>query len=77
MTYSVEIRITSDPKLLRVVRATTEQICSIIGLANLDCHKIVLAVDEACSNVIRHSIKGKRVNRSLSILSYYVPDWKL
>lgn len=54
----VELHITSDPRYLRVVRAAVEQICQLAGYTRLDTSKIVLAVDEACSNVIRHAYNG-------------------
>ncbi|MBN1542300.1 ATP-binding protein [candidate division KSB1 bacterium] len=59
MAQVFELQISSDPRLLRVVRATAEQICEIAGFSRLEASKIVLAVDEACSNVIRHAYCGR------------------
>jgi anti-sigma regulatory factor (Ser/Thr protein kinase) len=59
MAQVFELQITSDPRLLRTVRLTVEQICQIAGFPRLEASKIVLAVDEACSNVIRHAYKNR------------------
>jgi anti-sigma regulatory factor (Ser/Thr protein kinase) len=55
----IQLHITSDPRFLRLVRTTIDQISFIAGFSKLDRSKIVLAVDEACSNVIRHAYKEK------------------
>ena len=59
MAEKFEIRFNSDPRYLRVVRGTMSQICELAGFTRFDSSKIVLAVDEACSNVIRHAYKGQ------------------
>lgn len=59
MTKKFELHIPSNPEYLRVVRAAVTQISMLAGFSKLECSKIVLAVDEACSNVIRHAYKNK------------------
>lgn len=49
----------SDAAFLRVLRSAVDQICALAGFSKMDSSKIVLAVDEACSNVIRHAYKNK------------------
>ncbi|MDR3570303.1 MAG: ATP-binding protein [Syntrophobacteraceae bacterium] len=44
----------SDPAVLSAVRALTDKICLAAGVDPAESDKLVLAVDEACTNVIRH-----------------------
>lgn len=55
----LELRMTSDAAFLRVLRSMIEQICTLAGFSKMQSSKIVLAVDEACSNVIRHAYKNE------------------
>lgn len=56
---AVEFRIPSDPRLLKVVRAGITHLCQLAGFAEEDRNGITLAVDEACSNIIKHAYHGK------------------
>jgi len=49
----------SVPRLLRVVRCVIAEMAEATGFALKDRDKICLAVGEACSNIIRHSYKGR------------------
>ncbi|HOT96916.1 MAG TPA: ATP-binding protein [bacterium] len=51
----VRITITSDPVFLRILRAAIDEIAVLAGFTRKEGAKIILAVDEACSNVIRHA----------------------
>jgi anti-sigma regulatory factor (Ser/Thr protein kinase) len=57
---SIELRIPSDPVFLRLVRATIEPMCTLAGFNRRDASKIILAVDEACANVIRHAYNNRQ-----------------
>jgi serine/threonine-protein kinase RsbW len=57
MRDSAIITIPSHPKYLSVVRAVTGKMAEISGLADGVIEDIKLAVDEACSNVIKHAYK--------------------
>lgn len=59
MKNSVIITIPSHPKYLSVVRAATVRIGELYGIENGIIEGIRLAVDEACSNVIKHAYKGE------------------
>jgi len=48
----------SDPRFLAVVRAAVGELGSAYGLPDEDCRGIMLAVDEALANVIRHAYGG-------------------
>ena len=55
----ITLSIPSVPKFLRTVRCAVAEIADLAGFSEKDCDKICLAVDEACSNVIRHSYKER------------------
>ncbi len=52
------IKIQSDPKYLSVIRTVTAKIGELYGLSESAIRDIKLAVDEACSNVIKHAYGG-------------------
>jgi len=55
----ISLSIPSLPKLLRVVRCMVSEVAGLAGFSAKDCDRICLAVDEACSNIIRHSYKDR------------------
>jgi anti-sigma regulatory factor (Ser/Thr protein kinase) len=55
----MELHLTSDPEMLRVVRAAVQQMGILAGFSKIDCSKITLAVDEACTNIIKHAYKNR------------------
>lgn len=63
MTKTIVLNLTSDPPLLSVMRAAVSKVCEIAGFHQMDTSKIILAIDEACSNIIRHAYKGKSGQR--------------
>lgn len=58
MAQAIEIKIPSDPKFLKIVRATISHVSEIMGFIPEETNNITLAVDEACSNIIKHSYCG-------------------
>ena len=54
----VVISIPSQPDRLRVVRAAVAEAAIASGCSETCVHDIVLAVDEACQNIIRHAYRG-------------------
>jgi anti-sigma regulatory factor (Ser/Thr protein kinase) len=52
------VTIPSHPKYLCVVRCVTSVMGGLYGLASSEIEDIKLAVDEACSNVIKHAYGG-------------------
>ncbi len=55
---AIEIRLPADPKLLKIVRVSVANFCEIIGFPSDECNNAMLAVDEACSNIIKHAYHG-------------------
>ncbi len=63
----VEMKISSDPRLLAVVRAMVGELCRQLDCSAEEQRKIVLAVEEACSNIIKHTYHGD-CSRTIEIL---------
>lgn len=55
----IGLSIPSAPKFLRTVRCALTEVASLAGFSEKDSDKICLAIDEACSNIIRHSYKER------------------
>jgi len=67
----VELKLPSDPKFLKIIRGTISYLCEIGGFAAEDVNAITVAVDEAASNIIRHTYNG---DRSRDIVVYFDLD---
>ena len=55
---TVSIRIPSDPKHLYLMRRLVQEVSLAHGFAEEEVRRIVLAMDEACTNVIRYAYAG-------------------
>ena len=73
MTKTIELHLTSDPPLLSVMRATVSKVCEIAGFDQMDTSKLILALDEACANIIKHAYKGKS-GQSIKIICRIKPS---
>lgn len=49
------LRIPSNPRYLRLVRMTVAEVGQLSGLSEDSIDEVMLGVDEACTNVIRHA----------------------
>ncbi len=56
---AVTLTVSSDPRCLGAVRAMVESSAGRAGFDARARHRIALAVDEACANVIRHAYCGR------------------
>lgn len=54
----VVIQIPGDPKALFLVRCVVERLANALGFSEQRVIRLVQAVDEACSNVIKHGYGG-------------------
>jgi serine/threonine-protein kinase RsbW len=55
----LKLELRSNPEMLCVVRHALGQLAEILGFSSADCRAVVLAVDEALTNIIRHSYEGE------------------
>ena len=55
---AVRISIRSSPWQLAVVRAAVEKMCNQVGMDDRATGEMMLGVDEALTNVIRHAYEG-------------------
>jgi anti-sigma regulatory factor (Ser/Thr protein kinase) len=65
----------SDPRLLCSVRALVRRYVMDLGLTESRALEVVLAVDEACANAMRHSYGGccdKRLRLALSTTAKWI-----
>ncbi len=53
----LELKIPSDPAFLTIMRQVTSAVGAMAGLSPEEVNAVVLAVDEACTNVIKHAYK--------------------
>ncbi len=56
---TVQFRVSSDPKMLKIIRAGIAHLCDLTGFAPEQRNQTMLAVDEACSNIIKYAYDGQ------------------
>ena len=55
----IKFAVPTDPRYLGVVRGAVGPLAALIGWDESECRAIVLAVDEALTNVIRHAYHNR------------------
>lgn len=65
----VVLDIPADPASMFIVRALVGKVSERIGFARKECDRLVLAVDEACTNVIRHAYNNREEERIILTFS--------
>jgi len=60
MDPEIRVELASDPRLLCTLRAMVRTYVGLQGFPPDRVEEVVLAVDEACTNAIRHSYGGRR-----------------
>jgi len=58
MSFHLKLVMPSHPRFLSIVRAAVGEVGMVYGLPEESCQGVILAVDEALANVIRHAYKG-------------------
>jgi len=54
----LRMELPSDPEMLCVVRNALSELAAKLGFSEAECRAVVLAVDEAMTNIIRHAYLG-------------------
>jgi anti-sigma regulatory factor (Ser/Thr protein kinase) len=55
---TIELNITSNARSLPIVRGAVEKMARLEGFGENETHSIMLAIDEALANVIKHGYNG-------------------
>jgi anti-sigma regulatory factor (Ser/Thr protein kinase) len=63
MSIHLRLDMPSHPRFLSVVRAAIDELSMTVGLPQEECTAVILAVDEALANIIRHAYKGHHDRR--------------
>ncbi len=59
MSATLRLQFPSDPKFLSVLRAVTGSVAEIVELSEKETGMLKLAIVEAVTNIIRHSLKNE------------------
>jgi len=59
MAFSLKLELPSHPQVLSVVRSAVQQFAVVVGFNEEECRSIILAVDEALANIIRHAYDNR------------------
>jgi anti-sigma regulatory factor (Ser/Thr protein kinase) len=78
----VTLTVPSDPEHMRLVRGVVAAAAQAVGFEKSDVNHLCLAVDEACTNIIRHAYGGdvtKQIEVRLGLkadgLTVTLRDW--
>jgi serine/threonine-protein kinase RsbW len=69
----LKLELHSNPNLLCVVRGAMERLTEAFGFSAPDCRSVTRAVDEALTNIMRHSYKGQ-LDRPIEVYCRRVPQ---
>ena len=67
------VSIPSQPKYIRCVRALISRAAQEYPIPEVEVREIVLAVDEACSNIIKHAYEGDG-NQTIEVTLHLSPE---
>ena len=59
-TRLLELRFAADPKRLKMVREQVQQATSQLAMTKKHVSDLIIAVNEACMNIMEHAYKGDR-----------------
>jgi hypothetical protein len=58
----LRMELRSNPEVLCVVRSAVTWLAELLGFSDSDSHLVILALDEALTNIIRHAYLGVSAN---------------
>lgn len=70
----LRLEVSSDPRLLGVIRGVLQVWMEVLGLVANRRQEVILAVDEACSNAMRHAYEG-RTDEALELALSASDEW--
>lgn len=70
---TVSLTIPSHPRFLYVVRSAMHALVVEAGFSKKEARRIVLALDEACSNIIKHAYEGD-ASGTIALTTRLTPD---
>lgn len=73
MTETVTLTVPSHPKYLYVIRSALYPLMIDASFAKKEARKIILAIDEACSNIIKYAYEGDHA-KTISITVHVESD---
>lgn len=73
-TEVLRLEVSSNPRLLAVIRGVVQVWLGLMGCAADRRDEVVLAIDEACANCIRHAYDG-RIDEPVEIRLAASPEW--
>ena len=74
-TETITLTVPSHPRYLYVIRSALYPVVVDAGLSKKEARQIVLAVDEACSNIIKYAYEGD--HSKVIALSVFVEKTKI
>lgn len=57
---AIEIKISSNPKYLKILRSTVYHLARVCGFSNKEGNALTVAVSEAAANIIKHAYKNEK-----------------
>jgi|HubBroStandDraft_1064217.scaffolds.fasta_scaffold589818_2 anti-sigma regulatory factor (Ser/Thr protein kinase) len=59
MDFHLKLVVPSDPRFLSIARTAVSEVSAICGLSEDASQGVILAIDEALANIIRHAYKNR------------------
>jgi anti-sigma regulatory factor (Ser/Thr protein kinase) len=71
----IRLEIPSNPAVLFLVRAMVKRLAERLGFSDDQVQRMILAIDEACTNVIRHAYRNRPGERM--VISFLIDPKQL
>ena len=77
MTQPIKLSVPSDPKYLGLIRKVLQELLDSHDVPADTARRLILCVDEACANVIKHSYEGPCDEPIEATFSFEEDDFKV